>query len=188
MYDYGNALGNALIMQTYLTRLIKEFHEEAESYKAPAKRPLFGGKKKDAKNENGLLQWSQEKTSTCYICRRNEANMHRYYLTFFALLKEPEFRKRVEEGKGFCMHHFAQLIENAEQMLPNAHRQWFCDTVVKVMEDNLERVKEDLDWFVGMFDYRNAGRDWKNSRDAVSRTMQKLQGSHPADPAYKEKK
>ena len=47
-------------------------------------------------------------------------------------------------------------------------------------------VKEDIDWFVGMFDYRSAGRDWKNSRDAVSRGMQKLQGLHPTDPPYKQ--
>ena len=56
------------------------------------------------------------------------------------------------------------------------------------MEQNLIRVKEDLDWFVGMFDYRQAGADWKNSRDAVSRTIQKLKGIYPADPPYKEKK
>ena len=47
------------------------------------------------------------------------------------------------------------------------------------------RVKGDLDHFVSMFDYRSAGKDWKNARDAVSRSMQKLQGLHPADPPYK---
>ena len=56
------------------------------------------------------------------------------------------------------------------------------------MEENLVRVKEDLDWFVGMFDYRQQGADWKNSRDAVPRTMQKLRGCYPADPVYQKKK
>ena len=185
MYDYGNALGNALIMQSYLAGLIKEFRAEAAVFTPPGKKPLFG-KRKDAE-ESGLLQWAKEKGSTCYICRRNEANMNRYYLTFFVLLKEPEFRKRVEEGKGFCMRHFAGLLEHAKEKLPNAQQEWFYETVVKVMEENLLRVKEDLDWFTGMYDYRNAGRDWKNSRDAVPRTMQKLQGLHPADPICKDK-
>jgi len=188
MYDYGNALGNALIMQTYMARLIREFEEEAAQFKTPAKRPLLGGKKKSSDTENSMLDWATEKTATCYICRRNAENMHRYYLTFFVMLKEPEFRKRVEEGKGFCMRHYVQLRENARERLPNAQRVWFYETVVKTMGENLLRVKEDLDWFIGMFDYRNAGRDWKNARDAVSRTMQKLQGSYPAEPPYKEKK
>ena len=184
MYDYGNTLGNALIMQTYLTLLIREFQAHTEAFTLPPKRSLLGGKKTE---DSDLLQWAKRKTGTCYICRQNEANMNRFYLTFFALLKEPEFRKRVEEGKGFCMRHFAQLMEQAKDKLPNAHREWFYETVVKVMEENLLRVKEDLDWFAGMFDYRNTGRGWKNSRDAVPRTMQKLQGLHPADPPYKEK-
>jgi len=36
-----------------------------------------------------------------------------------------------------------------------------------------------------MFDYRQQGADWKNSKDAVRRTMQKLRGGYPADPPYK---
>ena len=45
MYDFGNALGNALIMQTYLDGLLEELEKEAEGFELPAKRPLFGGKK-----------------------------------------------------------------------------------------------------------------------------------------------
>ena len=59
------------------------------------------------------------------------------------------------------------------------------ETVFSVMEENLVRVKEDLDWLVAKYDYRNASADWKNSRDALPRTMQKLQGLHPADPPFK---
>ena len=114
--------------------------------------------------------------------------MERYFHTFFALLKEPEFRQRVEASKGFCLHHFAQLMEMAEERLPNAQREWFYPTVMGLMEDNLIRVKEDLDWFVGMFDYRQQGADWKNSKDAVPRTMQKFRGSYPADPTFKAEK
>ena len=53
------------------------------------------------------------------------------------------------------------------------------------MEENLVRVKEDLDWLIAKYDYRNAGADWRNSRDALQRAMQKLEGLHPADPIYK---
>ena len=53
------------------------------------------------------------------------------------------------------------------------------------MEKNMARMQEDLDWLVEKFDYRNEGADWKNSRDAIQRGMQKLKGGYPADPVYK---
>jgi len=184
MYDYGNALGNALVMQTYLAGLLEEFQQQADAFEMPAKRPLLGAKKA-AQEDNAMLQWAKQRGSTCYLCQKLEYNMNRYFHTFFVLLKDPEFRSRVEESKGFCMRHFTQLMEQAKTELPNAQREWFYSAGIGLMQQNLTRVKEDLDWFVGMFDYRSAGRDWKNSRDAVSRTMQKLQGLYPADPPYK---
>ena len=54
------------------------------------------------------------------------------------------------------------------------------------MKENLARVQADLDWFIAKFDYRNAGADWKNSKDAVSRSMQKLRGGYPTDGPYKQ--
>ena len=111
--------------------------------------------------------------------------MERYYATFFYLLTDEEFRHRVETCKGFCLRHFARLMTTAEEKLPNNQREWFYATVLKVMGDNLERVKEDLDWLIAKYDYRNASADWKNSRDALPRAMQKLQGLYPADPPYK---
>ena len=184
MYDFGNALGNALIMQTYMACLIEEFDREAGKFQAPPPKKLFG--KKAVQEESGLLEKMRHHQQTCCLCEKLEYNMRRYFHTFFVLLKEPEFRAKVENCKGFCMRHFMELLDNAKAELPNAQREWFYPTVIGLMKENLTRVKEDLDWFVGMFDYRSAGRDWKNSRDAVSRTMQKLQGLYPADPPYKD--
>ena len=184
MYDYGNALGNALVMQTYMLGLLDEFEQQINGFEVPGKRPLFA-KKNAPVEDNDMLRWAKQRQSTCYICNRLEYHMQRYYHTFFVMLKDEEFRSRVENSKGFCMRHFVQLLELAKQELPNSQREWFYPTVISVMRDNLVRVKGDLDWFVGMFDYRQAGGDWKNSRDAVSRSMQKLQGLHPADPPYK---
>ena len=182
LYDYGNALGNALILQTYLAGILKELENQADSFTVPKKPLLFRGKTE----ENPLVSWVQEKESTCFLCQRQEYNMKRYFHTFFVLLREEEFRKKVENSKGFCLHHFGQLLEHASKEVPGAHRQWFYETALSLMQDNLLRVKEDLDHFVGMFDYRRTGSDWKNSRDAVSRTMQKLRGAYPNDPPYKQ--
>lgn len=183
MYDYGNSLGNALIMQTYFVSLFEEMVGHMESFQMPGKRSLFGKRSDD--EESGLVQWARQKQSSCFICGKIEYNMQRYYETFFMLTKEPEFRAKVEGSKGFCMEHFLRLMEVARDKLPNDQREWFYTTVFRLMRENMARVKGDLDWFIEKFDYRNASADWKNSRDAVSRTMQKLRGIYPADPPYK---
>lgn len=183
MYDYGNSLGNALIMQTYFVSLFEEMTDQMESFQIPGKRSLFG--KKPDTEESSLVRWAREKQSSCFLCNKIEYNMERYFTTFFLLIKDPEFRAKVERGKGFCMRHFLRLMEVAADKVPNDQREWFYPTVFRLMRENMARVKGDLDWFIEKFDYRNASADWKNSRDAVSRTMQKLQGIYPADPPYK---
>ncbi len=188
LYDYGNSLGNALILQTYYVGMLKELDRQIGEFELPPKKPLFAPKKKaENTGESPLLHWARDKQSTCFLCDKIRYNMDRYYATFFHLIKDGEFRDKVMASKGFCMHHFAGLLEAAKEKLPNDRRQWFYETVLPLMRDNLARVQGDLDWFIEKFDYRNASADWKNSRDAVSRSMQKLRGIYPADPVYKEK-
>ena len=183
MYDYGNSLGSALMMQTYMVSLFEEMTREMDKFQIPGKRGLFA--KKATGEENSLVRWAREKQGSCYICNKIEYNMERYFDTFFYLLKEPEFRAKVENSTGFCMTHFLRLMELAGDKVPNNQIEWFYPVVFGLMRENMARVKGDLDWFIEKFDYRNASADWKNSRDAVSRSMQKLRGIYPADPSYK---
>ena len=183
MYDYGNALGNALIMQTYFVGLQKELDVQLAGFELPAKKGLFS---KKSEQTLPLLQWLRAKNGTCFLCSKLKYNMNRYYATFFHLIKDVQFREKVENSKGFCVHHFAQLLEAAQEKLPNAQLEWFYTTVNSLMKENLARVQGDLDWFVDKFDYRNASAPWKNSKDAVSRSMQKLKGGYPAEDPYKQ--
>lgn len=183
LYDYGNTLGSALMLQTYYACMLEDFRREKAAFTAPGKKPLLGKRKMP----EGELYWQrlEKRDCSCYICDKISYNMERYYRTFFHLLKEEEFRSRVEGSKGFCMHHFGQLLRMAQEHLPNAQQDWFYPAVFRLMEENLLRVKGDLDWLIAKYDYRNAGADWKNSRDALQRSMQKLEGGHPADKVYK---
>ena len=49
-------------------------------------------------------------------------------------------------------------------------------------------LQEDVSWLIEKYDYRNKDADWKNSKDAIQRGMQKLKGGYPADPVYQQKK
>ena len=186
MYDYGNSLGSALILQTHLESILDGLEDQLDNYTLPEKKPLFSLKKQTPAQEDPLVAYIRSRTGSCFICDKIDYNLTRYYHTFFYLLREPEFRRRVEDSKGFCLRHFARLMELAPDKLPDRQRDWFYATVLPLMRRNLQRVKEDIDWFVAKYDYRNAGAPWKNSRDAVSRTIEKLQGLHPADPPYKQ--
>lgn len=182
IYDYGNSLGIALMMQTHMAGLLEELDQQVDHFKMPEKKKLFSSAPAERPQ---IIDWAARRSGSCYLCQKRQSNMQRYYQTFFALIKEEEFRKKAENSKGFCMQHFRQLMESAQTHLPNGQREWFYRTLFPLMRENLVRVKGDLDWFIAKFDYRNAGADWKNSKDAVSRTMQKLQGIYPADPPYK---
>lgn len=184
MYDYGNTLGSALILQTHMAGLLEEFSYEAEKFTMPPKKSLFGSKKAPA-GDDAYWHRLRQRVTSCFLCDKIEYNMQRYFETFFLLVKDEQFRKKVESSKGFCLRHFARLLEMAEEELPNSQREWFYRTVFSLMEEHLVRVKEDLDWLVAKFDYRNAGKPLGNSQDALQRTMQKLEGVYPADPPYK---
>ena len=40
----------------------------------------------------------------------------------------------------------------------------------------MDRIQEDISWFIKKFDYRYQNEPWKNSQDAVPRTVNKLRG------------
>ena len=48
----------------------------------------------------------------------------------------------------------------------------------------MKRLEDDISWFVDKYDYRNRDADWKTSKDAIQRGMQKLAGGYPDDPVF----
>lgn len=182
LYDYGNSLGLALMLQTYYAGLLNDFAENRDSLKPGEKKGLFSKKRDGASTYPAQLK---AKVDDCFICNRIRYHMERYYTTFFHMIKEDEFRAKVISSKGFCFRHFAEIMDIAPEKVPAKQAEWFYSAMKMVMEQQAVRVKEDLDWFIAKFDYRNAHEPWKNSKDALSRAAQKLQGFYPADPVYK---
>ncbi len=182
LYDYGNALGSALMLQTHLEDLLLQLQQQTENYEIP-KKGLFSRKK--ASEGTPYPQILHRRLESCAICDQMEENMQRQYRVFLSLTTEPEFRQLVEASKGFCFGHFAKLLEEAAVHLPSSQQAWFYPAVYAVMERNLQRVKADLDWLIAKYDYRNNDAPWGNSKDALQRTIQKLSGIYPADPPYR---
>lgn len=188
MFDYGNTLGNGWILKTHYARMNSEMKEQFKKF-VPSKSGFMGMRKKTAEKTNSISMWVQEKENSCYICGRFADTYDRYMDTFFFMYKKDEdFRKRILSSRGFCLHHFGDLCENAESRLNDREKKEFYASLFELMERNMERLQEDVSWLVAKFDYRNKDADWKNSRDAIQRGMQKLKGGYPADPVYKQNK
>ncbi len=184
MFDYGNALGNGWILKTHYMRIIKEMKENMDAVKGTPSM-----KKKFFKTEgasNRLTDWLKAKEGSCFVCNNFDDTFSRYLNTFFYLYKnDSEFKQKILNGKGFCLSHFGTMYEYSLNNLNENEFKSFCDEIFPIMEQNFHRVWEDISWFVDKFDYRNKDADWKNSKDAIQRGMQKLKGGYPADPPYK---
>lgn len=184
MFDYGNSLGNGWILKTHYEKIQKELKQQIKIF-APSKISLKD-KLKGKKEETTIALWAAQKDRSCYICSRFHKTYQRYLDTFFFLYKKDNTLQDVmKKGKGFCLHHFGELCGLADSMLNQKQKEKFYPLMFQLMEQSLQRVGDDIDWLVEKFDYRNQNADWKNSKDAVQRGIQKLRGGYPADIPYK---
>ena len=101
--------------------------------------------------------------------------MDSYVDTFFYLWKrENEFKNKILSSKGFCISHFKMLIDEAKKRLSGDKYTDFLKSVSEVQMKNLDKLQEDVDWFIQKFDYRFKDEPWKNSKDALPRAILKL--------------
>ncbi len=188
MFDYGNTLGNAWILKTHFIRMEKELAEQVKMY-APGKVSFLNRLKKEEDSSNPIAKWVKEKEDSCYICTSYKKTYDRYLDTFFFMYKKDgEMKKMIEESKGFCLHHFGDICARMETELDEKQAAELRILLFAKMEENLKRVGDDVAWLIEKFDYRNKDADWKDSKDAVQRGMQKLRGGYPADPVYQQSK
>ena len=183
MYEYGNSLGNALILKTHMAKVKADLKKEMEKFR-PAKYSMFA-----KAEESNIEKYLRELEGKCYVCNYYKDTYKRYIDTFFYLYEnDPDFVQKIKNGKGFCLHHMNDLVSAASKHLGNSKSKEFFEMLFDVEENNLDRIFEDISWFVDKFDYRYKDADWKNSKDAIPRTIQKIVGGYPEDGPYKEQK
>lgn len=183
LYERGNRLGHALMMQTHLQQLrqgtaLKDAAKVGEAIGSLSLKDKLGGKGKKLKDtlrEEGKKL--QQQSEDCLLCSGVEENMRRYLHTFFHLVKnDSEFHKALEASKGFCLPDLGLLLEHAADELDGKTLADFTALLASLSEQNLQRIQEDVDWFIRKFDYRFDAEPWKNSRDAVERSVNKING------------
>ncbi len=179
MFDYGNSLGNAWILKTLMLRHMNEMTKEFKHFNpsASGKKGLFGA----GSSSNSIVDWIDKRESSCFICTSVNNTFNAYMKTFFTMYRDKEdFRKQIAQTKGFCLSHFKVICQGADQYLSGKMREEFYDMILPLMAENFDRVYEDVAWFIEKYDYKNKDADWKNSKDAIQRTMQKIRGGDPS--------
>lgn len=174
LYQSSNKLGLVLVNQSHLMEMMENFDKATKSLSL-SKQGIF--KKNDAKPS--LLD-SLYKTlvEDCYICNRIEETMDRYFDTFFYLYKrDDEFKKHLNTTKGFCMPHYIKLINTGRASKKADVFNEFIDQTMPLFKANMNRMLDDMQWFVNKYDYRYQDQPWKDAKDAPNRSIQKLNGT-----------
>lgn len=171
MYKYGNSLGNALILTSHVHKVSEDIKKEMKNYRG-AKGGLFskGG-------TSNVEEYINSLTGKCFVCDYYRDTYKRYIATFFHLYEnDTEFRDKIKNGKGFCLPHMGELLHEAPGYLKGKLLDDFTSELFEIQSRNLDRIEEDISWFVEKFKYENQDKDWKESKDAIPRTIQKLTG------------
>lgn len=168
MYQYQNRLGLALMLHTHMKRTNARIENLSQKGTTSAKG-LFAKKETDE-----LTEYLNQLENSCYVCNRMERIFDRYLETIlYCYDKDSEFRQIFQQGKGFCTNHYAALRKAARKKWSGTKLENFMHDLNQTYLENMRRVTDDLEWFTDKFDYRNADAPWKNSRDALPRSILK---------------
>ena len=185
LFQMSNRLGHALMLESHMIetrqrteKIYAKLENAAGTLKGIGLAGRLGGK---AKGADAAVRESIEElrkiTDSCLMCETIEENMQRYLHTFLHLYQhDSDFRSRFGAGKGLCLPHTARLLEAAQGELSPKDLGELISVLTKLQRENMDRIQEDISWFIKKFDYRYEKESWGNSKDAVERTVNKLRG------------
>jgi hypothetical protein len=175
LYIYKDKLGLALIVNNFL-QCEKETLEQGVSQasnrdsKGITIKKMFSGKKATAKQENEM---------NCYLCEQINNNIIDYVEVLVKLWdKNTEFKKLFASSRGHCMKHYNLVMDRVSNYLHGSSLNEFKEITHKIQLENVNRIIGELDWFATKFDYRFKEAPWKNSKDALPRSINKLIGDY----------
>lgn len=184
LFAQRNRLGLALMTHTYMQEAIKQVDGIMNGNKGSAKG--FMQRFMSSKDESVSQTAAQLKrhTGKCILCERLDYTIRRYAYTLLHLwAHDSDFKPVFLSSKGLCLEHLALVCDMAESSLSGKELASFMSDMATLESENLKRIEKELEWFTLKFDYRNQDKPWGNSRDALERAINKLQGLCVGDEA-----
>ncbi len=171
LYERGNRLGLALMLKTHADRMISEVEKKQKSVKAVKKSSFL---KKSADSGNAVSEYLDNLENSCFVCSKINDVFDRYIDTMLWLYdNDQDFRNRFKSSKGFCNSHYSLVLKKCVEVFNSSKAEEFIKTCNDIYLNNIKRVRDDLSWFIDKFDYRYTDEPWKDSKDALQRSMMK---------------
>lgn len=161
MIGVGPKLSNALLMQTRL-----EFIKDNMLPKNDGAKP-----------SKSQLDSIKNARTSCYVCDRIDNDIDHLLKSFYAQFAVDEnLREMLKTQEYICLNHYELLHRNASTKggIKTKDMKEFCEITNALCKNYLDTLYSDVTHFTTMFDYRNAGGDWKNSKDSVERSVKFL--------------
>lgn len=141
LYSLQSKLGLALQISTRLKKKTDKI----------VYKPLNG---KQAKKQGEAILKSGE---TCVVCKYLDDTMARYYKTIAHVYKDdPRIKEKIDEGNGFCLEHYAQLIINSSEAGNKQNE--YLETLYKSTRKRLNELENSIDDFCEYHDYRKRSK------------------------------
>ncbi|HHV60994.1 MAG TPA: ABC transporter substrate-binding protein [Clostridiaceae bacterium] len=181
----ANQLGLGLMIDTHLCE------KNALLNKVYAK---YGGKSKKETQASLLKRMTSKSNSTevlvdnlineidsilasCIICEKINYTMDKFIdVILYLYFHETDFQKIFQSKKGFCLKHLRMLLEGGKKHLNTRQLAVFTENLMTMELENLNRIQEEVNWFTKKFDYKNKDKPWGNSKDSLSRAIEKITG------------
>ena len=88
--------------------------------------------------------------------------------------RDAGFRELFAQQEELCLPHLEKLLCAGADKLSKKEYPAFEKAALDLASKKFDEVSGDVSHFCKMFDYRNAGGDWGNSRDAIERAIRLL--------------
>lgn len=152
----GSRLSVALILET----LLAETENDLLTTGTPIKKIIANG---------------EARANSCFTCENIDKNMIHLSSTVLTLWQnEEEFRDLYAKQTHICVPHYQLITKLAQKKMNKKNLVPFMNITATLSRKYMEEVKGDVSHFCRMFDYRNAGGDWGNSRDSIERAIEFL--------------
>ena len=170
MVNTGPRLSNALLLQTHIDEV---------------RNKVFPKKNSDPPNK-AMLGAIHELDHTCYVCDRIDRDVVHLLRTVYAQFgKDEEFRAQYRAQDYICLDHYALIMENVnKKVMDKRTLSEFYEETNRLAKGYMDVLYDDVTHFTTMYDYRNAGGDYKNSKDSIERAVNFIT-SYPVDTNLK---